>query len=94
MNAWSEVIQKRTRVGLLRLTAQLPDAVSVAIALVHDAVDDFVPGLSDLIEGPGLRLLALVWGQSRQSSDPLPIRKSHPVFPLKYSTHVRRLPVS
>lgn len=68
MRAWCEMLQ-RTRVGLLRLTAQLPDAVSVAIALVHDAVDDFVPGLSDLIEGSGLRLLALVWEHSRQHNN-------------------------
>lgn len=85
-----------TRVGLLRLTAQLPDAVSIAIALVHDAVDDFVPGLSNLIEGSGFRLLALVWGRSRttqQSLDLLPIRKSHHHFPLKifYMSAVRRL---
>lgn len=88
---------QRTRVGLLRLAAQLPDAVSVAVTLVHDALDDFVPGLSDLIEGSGLRLLALVWEQSRttqQSFQPPTIKMLPPVITLKYSTRATRSPVS
>lgn len=48
-----------TRV-VLRLTAQLSDAVAIAIALVADALNQLVPGLSDLVEHLGLRLLALV----------------------------------
>ena len=50
-----------TRKGLLGLTAELPDAAAVAVALVHHSMDGLVPGLSDLKEGSGLGLLALVW---------------------------------
>lgn len=49
-----------TRVGLLRLTAELPNAVAIAKALIHDAMYDLIPRFPDLIEGPRLRLLALV----------------------------------
>lgn len=47
-------------VGLLRLAAELSNAVAIAIALVHDTTDDFIPRLSNLIEGSRLWLLALV----------------------------------
>lgn len=49
-----------TWVGLLRLTAELPDAVAIAKALIHDTMYDFIPRLPDLKEGPRLWLLALV----------------------------------
>lgn len=49
-----------TWVGLLRLTTEFPDAVAIAKALIHDTMDDFIPRLPDLKEGPRLWLLALV----------------------------------
>lgn len=49
-----------TWVGLLRLTAELSNAVAIAKALIHDAVDDFIPRFPNLKEGPRLWLLALV----------------------------------
>lgn len=49
-----------TWVGLLRLTAQLPNAVAITKALVHDAINDFIPRFPDLKEGLRLWLLALV----------------------------------
>lgn len=49
-----------TRVGLLRFTAELPNAVAIAKALIHDAMYGLIPRFPDLIEGPRLRLLALI----------------------------------
>ena len=46
--------------GLLRLAAELPNAVTIAIALVRGTTDDFIPRLSNLIEDSRLWLLALV----------------------------------
>lgn len=54
-----------TWVRLLGLTAQFSDTVAVAVTLVQDPANDFVPGFSDLIERSGLRLLALICGQSK-----------------------------
>lgn len=49
-----------TRVRLLGLAAELSQTVAMAVALVHDSVDDFVPRLADLIESSRLGLLALI----------------------------------
>lgn len=49
-----------TWVGLLRLAAELPNAVAIAEALIHDTMYDFIPRFPDLKEGPRLWLLALV----------------------------------
>ena len=38
----------------------LSDAVALAVAPVAGSVDDFIPGLSNLVECFGLRLLTLV----------------------------------
>lgn len=54
------IIKYLTRIGLLGLAAELSDAVTIAIALVHDSMDGFVPRLANLVEGSCLWLLALV----------------------------------
>ena len=53
-------VKHLTGVGLLGLAAELSDAVAIAVALVQDSLDDFIPRLSDLIEGSRLRFLALI----------------------------------
>lgn len=60
-----------TRVGLLGLAAEFSNAVAIAIALVHDSIDDFIPRLSDLIESSRLWLLALVNGITLPAATPL-----------------------
>lgn len=49
-----------TLVGLLGFTSQLSNPVAVAITAVVDAMDRFVPCLSNLKECLGLWLLALI----------------------------------
>lgn len=45
---------------VLRLAGQLSQPVALAVALVADAVDHFLPRLADLVEDPGVWLLTLV----------------------------------
>lgn len=46
--------------GLRGFTSHFPVPVAIAVASVVDPVVNFVPLLSDLVEGPVLRLLALI----------------------------------
>lgn len=41
---------------------------AIAIALVPDPMDVLLPGVSNLVEGAGFRVLALVWRHKRDSS--------------------------
>lgn len=54
--------------GTLRLTTHLSNAIAIAITAVASVLDDFVPGVSYLVESPGLRLLALIcWSKEATS---------------------------
>lgn len=50
-----------TLVGLLGFTPHLSNPVAIAITAVADVMDDFVPRISNLVEGPGLRFLTLIY---------------------------------
>lgn len=54
-----------TCVGAQRLAVPLPDAAPVTIALISDAMDVLLPGISDLVEGLAFGVLALVWKWER-----------------------------
>lgn len=49
-----------TVVGSLRFTSHLSNPIAIAVTSVVKVMDDFVPGVSDLIEGFGLWFLALI----------------------------------
>lgn len=56
-----KILSLLTRERLLRLAAQLSDAISIAVTSVVDSLNEFVPGLSNLIKHSSLWLLALIW---------------------------------
>lgn len=49
-----------TLVVLQWFTSHLPNPVAIAITAIVDAMDSFIPRLSNLMEGFGLWLLALI----------------------------------
>lgn len=55
-----------TRVASLRFTSHLSDAIAIAVTSVVKVMDDFVPGVSNLIEGFSLWFLTLICCRSAE----------------------------
>lgn len=53
-------------VGSLRFTSHLSNPIAIAITSVVKVMDDFVPGVSNLIEGLSLWLLTLICGRTAE----------------------------
>lgn len=52
--------ERLTGKGLLGFTAELSNSISIAVTLVQNSLDDFIPGVPNLVESSCFRLLALI----------------------------------
>lgn len=60
-----------TLVGLLGLASHFSNPIAITITAVVDAMDGFVPCLSDLIERPGLWFLTLIYCRKHKETKEL-----------------------